>query len=97
MCTTDPSCVLYCLKGIKDTIIFHPGQSPDLVSHTEMQVLVKAVRQGQRVKGSLVDCTGASVGDKCPSSCSLPVKFQVLSLNILGFPNVNSKEGKLDM
>lgn len=49
------------------------------------------------LKGSLVDCTGASVGDKCPSSCSLPVKFQVLSLNILGFPSVNTEEGKLDM
>lgn len=52
---------------------------------------------GRGLKGSLVDCTGASGGEKCLSSCSLPVKFQVLSLNILGLPDVNTKEGKLDM
>lgn len=52
---------------------------------------------GRGLKGSLGDCAGASVGEKCLSSCSLLVKFQVLSLNVLGFPDVNTKEGKLDM
>lgn len=52
---------------------------------------------GRGLEGSLLDCAGTSVGEKCPSSCSLPVKFQVLSLNILRFPDVNTKEGKLDM
>lgn len=48
--------MLHCLKGRKETVIFHPGQSSDPVSHTEMQVLVKTewraglkpVRHGQR-------------------------------------------------
>lgn len=50
--------MLHCLKGIKETVTFHPGQSSNLVSHTEMQVLVKAeyraglkaVRHGQRTE-----------------------------------------------
>lgn len=45
--------MLHCLKGIKET-----GRSPNLVSHTEMQVLVKAecragmkaLRHGQRAE-----------------------------------------------
>lgn len=58
MRTRGPSCVLHCLKGIKETVTFHPGPSSSLVSHTEMQVLVKAecraglkaVRHGQRAE-----------------------------------------------
>lgn len=50
--------MLYCLKGVKETVIFHPGRSPNLVSHTEMRVFVKgecragmkAVRHGQRAE-----------------------------------------------
>lgn len=50
--------MLHGLEVVKETGTFHPGQSPSLVSHTEMQVLVKAehragmkaVRHGQRAE-----------------------------------------------